>query len=193
MATVQPKSLTAAEFEAHYAGRKARAELIRGKVVEMSPATPPHGRYVVRITLPLAQFVEAHDRGEVYGAETGFIIQHPDGTESVLAPDLAFIAKHRLPAQDPSGFWRIPPDLVVEIRSESETLRDIQTKAALWLEGGARLVWYIDPFRQAVSVYRADGTTAELGVGDTLSGEGVLPGFELPVQAIFRRVRQIEP
>lgn len=192
MATVQPKRMTAAEFEARYANREGRAELIRGEVIEMSPTTPPHGRYVMRVSLPVGQFVEEHELGEVYGAETGFIIQHADGTETVLAPDLAFIAADRLPDEDPQGFWRIPPDLVVEVRSESESLRAMRQKAALWLEGGARLVWYVDPSRQQVSVYRADGTSQTLGVNETLSGEDVLPGFELPVHQIFRRVKTFE-
>ncbi|MCS7208548.1 MAG: Uma2 family endonuclease [Fimbriimonadales bacterium] len=189
MAIVQPKRMTAAEFEARYANTDRRAELIRGEVIEMSPTTPPHGIYTIRVTLPIGQFVEEHELGEVFGAETGFTIQHPDGTETVLAPDIAFIAKERLPDDLPDTFWRIPPDLVVEIRSESESRSDMQKKIALWLEGGARLVWYVDPFRQQVGVHRADGTSQTLGVSDTLSGEEVLPGFELPVRRIFRPVK----
>lgn len=193
MAIVQPKRMTAAEFEARYANKDRRAELIHGEVIEMSPAMPPHGMYTVRVTLPIAQFVEAHELGEVFGAETGFTIQHADGAESVLAPNIAFIAKERLPADLPNTFWRIPPDLVVEIRSESERQRDVLQKIALWLEGGARLVWYIDPSSQQVKVHRADGTSQTLNIHDTLSGEDVLPGFELPVQKIFRRVKTFEP
>lgn len=193
MAIVQPKRMTAAEFEARYADKDGRAELIHGEVIEMSPTMPPHGRYVMRVSLPIGLFVEEHQLGEVYGAETGFTIQHADGTESVLAPDLAFIRLERLPDEDPQGFWRIPPDLVVEIRSESERQRDVEKKIALWLEGGARLVWYVDPSRQEVSVHRADGTEQTLTIHDTLSGEDVLPGFELPVQKIFRRMKTFEP
>ncbi|MCS6918370.1 MAG: Uma2 family endonuclease [Fimbriimonadales bacterium] len=190
---MKPKRMTAAEFEARYADKDGRAELIHGEVIEMSPAMPPHGMYTIRVTLPVAQFVEEHNLGEVFGAETGFTIQHADGTESVLAPDIAFISAERLPEDLPNNFWRIPPDLVVEIRSASERLIDVRKKIALWLEGGARLVWYVDPFRQQVSVHRTDGAAQTLTVNDTLSGEDVLPGFELPIRHIFRRVRTFEP
>jgi Uma2 family endonuclease len=52
-------------------------------------------------------------------------------------------------------------------------------------------VWYVDPFRQQVSVYRADGTEQTLSLDHTLSGEDVLPGFELPLRRIFRPVRSL--
>lgn len=191
MATVQTKKLTAAEFADKYADGEIRAELIHGEVYEMSPARPPHGMHVVRVTLPLAQFVEAHALGELFGAETGFAIRHPDGKESVLAPDLAFIAAERLPPELPDTFWQIAPDLVVEMISPSDSPRDVLRKTAIWLEAGVRLVWNVDPYRQSVTVHRADGSVQTLGPGDMLSGEDVLPGFELPVSQIFRPVRRV--
>ena len=183
--------MSAAEFEARFADGERRAELLRDEVIPMSPTTSLHGIDTMRVSLPIAQFVETHGLGVVCGAETGFVIQHADGAESVLAPDMAYIAAERIPDPLPEGFWRIPPDLVVEIRSRSESQREVAPKAALWLEAGARLVWYVDPFRQQVSVYRADGTEQTLSLNDTLSGEDVLPNFELPLRRIFRPVRSL--
>jgi Uma2 family endonuclease len=191
MAVAKRERMSAAEFEARFADSETRAELLRDEVILMSPTTSLHGIYTMRVSLPIAQFVEAHGLGVVCGAETGFVIQHADGAESVLAPDMAYIAAERIPDPLPEGFWRILPDLVVEIRSRSESQREAAQKAALWLEAGARLVWYVDPFRQQVSVYRADGTEQTLSLNDTLSGEDVLPGFELPLRRIFRPVRSL--
>lgn len=193
MTIVQPKRTTAAEFEARYADRDGRAELIHGEVIEMSPTTPPHRRCVMHVLLPIGRSIEEHQLGKVHGAETSFIIQHADSTESVLAPDLAFIRVERLPDEDPQGFWRIPPDVARYIRSESERLRDVQKKIALWLEGGAQLICYVNPSSLEMSVHRADGTAQTLTIHDTLSGEDMLPDFELPVQKIFRRVKTFEP
>ena len=183
--------MSAAEFEARFADSETRAELLRDEVITMSPTTSLHGILAIRVSLPVAQFVEERALGVVCGAETGFVIQHADGAESVLAPDMAYLAAERIPDPLPEGFWRIPPDLVVEIRSCSESQREVAQKAALWLEAGARLVWYVDPFRQQVSVYRADGTEQTLSLDHTLSGEDVLPGFELPLRPIFRPVRSL--
>ncbi|BCW96203.1 MAG: Uma2 family endonuclease [Fimbriimonadales bacterium] len=191
MAVARDKWMSAAEFEARFADRETRAELLRGEVITMSPTTPLHGIYTMRVSLPIAQFVEERGLGVVFGAETGFVIQHADGAESVLAPDMAFLAAERIPDSLPEGFWRIPPDLVVEIRSQSESQQEVARKTALWLEAGVRLVWNVDPFRQQVSVHRADGVSRTLRVDDTLSGEEVLPGFELPLRRIFRPVRSL--
>jgi Uma2 family endonuclease len=186
---MKTKKMTAVQFAARYADRDERVELIHGEVHEMSPALPPHGMQVVRITLPIAQFVQQHGLGEVFGAETGFTIRHPDGTESVRAPDLAFISAERLPPDLPQSFWEIAPDLVVEVLSPSESQPYVQQKTAMWLAAGVRLVWNVDPCRQTVTVHRADGSTQTLKSGDTLSGEDVLPGFELPVSQIFHPLR----
>jgi len=183
--------MSAAEFEARFADGETRAELLRDEVILRSPTTSLHGIHTMRVSLPIAQFVEERALGVVCGAETGFVIQHADGAESVLAPDMAYLAAERIPDPLPEGLWRIPPDLVVEIRSCSESQREVAQKAALWLEAGARLVWYVDPFRQQVSVYRADGTEQTLSLDHTLSGEDVLPGFELPLRRIFRPVRSL--
>jgi Uma2 family endonuclease len=191
MAVAKRERMSAAEFEARFADSETRTELLRDEVILRSPTTPLHGIHTMRDSLPIAQFVEAHGLGVVCGAETGFVIQHADGAESVLAPDMAYIAAERIPDPLPEGFWRIPPDLVVEIRSCSESQREVAQKTAMWLEAGARLVWYVDPFRQQVSVYRADGTEQTLSLNDTLSGEDVLPGFELPLRRIFRPVRSL--
>jgi Uma2 family endonuclease len=191
MAVAKRERMSTVEFEARFADGETRAELLRNEVILMSPATSLHGIYTMRVSLPIAQFVEEHALGVVCGAETGFVIQHADGAESVLAPDMAYIAAERIPDPLPEGFWRISPDLVVEIRSRSESQREVAQKATLWLEAGARLVWYVDPFRQQVSVYRADGTEQTLSLDDTLSGEDVLPGFELPLRRIFRPVRSL--
>jgi len=183
--------MSVAEFEARFADSDTRAELLRGKVVVMSPTTPLHGIYTIRVALPVAQFVEERGLGVVFSAETGFVIQHADGTESVLAPDMAYIAAERIPDALPEGFWRIPPDLVVGIRSRSESQREVAQKTAMWLEAGVQLVWNVDPYRQLVSVHRANGTAQTLRLDDTLSGEDVLPGFELPLRRIFRPVRSL--
>ena len=177
--------MSAAEFEARFADGETRAELLRDEVILRSPTTSLHGILAIRVSLPVAQFVEERALGVVCGAETGFVIQHADGAESVLAPDMAYLAAERIPDPLPEGFWRIPPDLVVEIRSRSESQREVAQKAALWLEAGAQLVWYVDPYRQVVSVHRAKGTEQTLHIDDTLSGEDVLSGFELPLTESF--------
>ena len=54
-----------------------------------------------------------------------------------------------------------------------------------WLDAGSLVVWVVDPSRQQVIVYRADGSQAMLGVEDVIDGESLLPGFTLSIAELF--------
>ncbi|MDX2284508.1 MAG: Uma2 family endonuclease, partial [Bacteroidia bacterium] len=99
------------------------------------------------------------------------------------SPDTAWVSLERwlaLPDEDRKRFARISPDFVIEIRSETDDLGQLQSKMAEYQANGVRLGWLIDPQAQQVWIYRADGSTAHIGNFRTpLSGEDVLPGFEL--------------
>lgn len=56
---------------------------------------------------------------------------------------------------------------------------------AQWLEGGAELVWTIDPERHEARVYRADGSQSTITEGGLLHGESVLPGFVIPIATLL--------
>jgi Uma2 family endonuclease len=75
----------------------------------------------------------------VYVAETGFTLQrNPD---TVRAPDVSFVCRERDAApRSRRGFVPGAPDLAIEIRSPDNTLAELATKAAEYLEAGARLV-----------------------------------------------------
>lgn len=87
----------------------------------------------------------------------------------------------------PGPFLEVPPDLVVEVLSEGNTPREMQIKLGEYAAAGVKLVWYVDPDAKTVTVYpkgRERGKKV-LGVGDTLDGGKVLPGFALNVADLF--------
>lgn len=130
-------------------------------------------------------YVQEHQLGECYGAETGFILaRDPD---VVLAPDLAFISRDRVPTgADEVSFLEIAPELVVEVISPSDRSRDVIAKAHEYLEAGVALIWLIDPEDQVVTVYEPESRPHTLTVDDTLDGGEVLPGFSLQLAQLFR-------
>ena len=65
-------------------------------------------------------------------------------------------------------------------------MRDLRAKADEYLAAGTQLAWIFDPNSRTVIVKTPGGQEQTLGVGDTLDGGDVLPGFELPLSAIFR-------
>ena len=106
--------------------------------------------------------------------------------DTVLAPDVAWIAPGRLPASGVRGFPELAPDLAVEVRSPGDTRAAVARKAMRWLRYGTREVWVADPESVTLTRYVAGAAPVVLGEWDTLDGGEMLPGFRTPVWRLFR-------
>lgn len=111
------------------------------------------------------------------------------GSETGLLPDVGFyIAARRALIADRTKPIPFAPDLVVDVASPSQNADDMAAKTRLYSGGGTRLIWVVWPGRQEIDVWRHDALdrpATTLGVGDTLDGEDVLPGFTCPVADVF--------
>ena len=164
------------------AGR--RLELVKGKVYEMPPAGGRHGSVAMRIGFVLTGYVRAHNLGETFAAETGFIL-HRD-PDTVRAPDAAFVAAGRFPEGElPTGYLDVVPDLVVEVTSPNDRAREISDKVEGWLAAGVRLVWVINPATRSAAVYRSLEDSERLSPEDSLDGGDVIPGFSTELRELF--------
>ena len=181
--TVSTKLLTADELLG-LAGDGRRYELIEGTLVELSPAGTEHGLIAMKAGVILYQFVRRRGLGEVFAAETGFVLSsNPD---TVRAPDVAYVAADRLPSCGvPVGYLRLAPDLVVEVVSPSDTASDLQGKVYAWLDAGCRLVWVVYPATRSVTVFRSRHDVRGFGEDDTLDGSPLFDDFNLEVRDLF--------
>lgn len=152
-----------------------RTELVRGRLVVREPGGRHHGAVANELAYRITAFVKAGDLGRVYAAETGFQIESEPDT--VRAPDVAFLAKTRLPDVEPRGYSGWAPDLAVEVLAHDDHPAKTLEKVAQWLMAGVRLVWVVDSEKRTARVYRADGSETLLGPDDALGGEDILPGF----------------
>ena len=168
-----------------------RLELVRGQLVVREPASFSHGALSLRIGVVLTNHLTRErdqqgwtmSRGRLATADPGFTLaRRPD---TVRAPDVAYVSRERFAGPMPDGFPEFAPDLAVEVRSPSDRTGAVVAKVSDWLSAGTKLVWVVDPPREQVVVYRADGTVSVLALGDTLSGEEILPGFAFPLQELF--------
>jgi len=167
-----------------------RYELVKGRLVRMSPAGFDHGYISVRLASAMLDFATARGLGLVVGAETGFVISAPGEPETVLAPDAAFVVAARVPptgSPGRRGFPRLAPDLVVEVASPSQGRAEIRAKAKVWLDSGVRLVWVVWPSDRQVDVYVAgqDGPRETLDASGQLDGGEVLPGFDFELSRLW--------
>ncbi len=160
-----------------------RTELVRGRLVVRDPAGARHGATANRLAYRITAYVESQGLGRVYAAETGFRIEaNPD---TVRAPDVAFVARQRLPPHEPRGYPDWPPDLAAEVLDQNDHPAYTLEKIAQWLRAGVRLVWVLDCECRVGRVYRANGTETLLGPDGVLEGEDVLPGFRCSLSEIF--------
>ena len=174
------KLLTAEEF--FYHPLSASCELVRGRIVSVSPSSYEHGIVTLKLGRLIGNFVAEHHLGDVLGAETGFTI-HED-PDTVRAPDIAFVAGARRPA-DSQGFVHLAPDLAVEVASPHDQADEIQAKVEEFLTAGTKMVWVVYPKTRSVAVYRSLRDVKILRGDEALSGEDVLAGFECKVSEVF--------
>ncbi|MBC8100442.1 MAG: Uma2 family endonuclease [Armatimonadetes bacterium] len=190
--TTQEKFISADAFwelmqTPEYADRDV--ELLNGVIIErgefsMSRPAALHGVVAASITHYLFGFVKSEDSGFVT-IESGYILLvNPDGQDTVVGPDVAFIRRERLPDGLPAGHIPMPPDFAVEISSPNDTIHKISEKVAAYLKAGTAIVWVVNPDFQTVTVHYP-GTIAAYDINGVLDGGDVLPGFTLPVRDIF--------
>lgn len=160
-----------------------RYDLIRGRLIAMSPASYRHGRIANGMNRRLGNYAVEHG-GVALAAETGFILARDPDT--LLGPDASYLRPERATPDLPDdGYLPIAPDLAVEVLSPSNTRAEMAEKVDAYLAGGTALVWVVDPVRKLVTVYAPGRTSRILGEGETLDGGDVLPGFSAAVSDIF--------
>jgi Uma2 family endonuclease len=167
-----------------YSHQPYRQELVGGRLFEMEPPGAEHGAVAMRIALLLASAVEKAGLGIVFGSEVGFhLASDPD---TVRAPDVAFVARERVPATGiPRGYWPGPPDLAVEVVSPNDRHSEVEGKALSWLDAGTRAVVVVDPPLRTATVYRARHDIRILTADESLGLGDVVPGWSPLVGEFF--------
>ena len=183
MTTTKRKLLTAEDLlELHSKGIKG--ELIRGVFCETVSTGIEHGEIAANFAGEIRAFVRPKRLGRVFASDSGIRLEN--GPDTVREPDVGFIPAEKIPLETRvSGYSDVVPDLVVEIKSPSDTVREMNDRAHMWLRYGTGLVWVADPGTRTVDVYRQEGPIVTLGEDDTLDGAPVLPGFTLAVREVF--------
>lgn len=82
-------------------------------------------------------------------------------------------------------FLPLCPGFVIELRSASDTISDLQDKMREYLDNGAQLGWLIDPQERRVYVYSQQAQVETLDNPLAIAGDPLLPGFELDLEEIW--------
>lgn len=156
----------------------------KGEVLIMPPAFSDTGNRNIKIAQQLANWAEQDGTGEPFDSSSGFTLANG----ATRSPDASWIKLDRWNALTPeqqASFAPICPDLVIELRSASDTLKGTQEKMQEYIENGASLGWLIDRKHRKVYVYRPHQDVETLDNPETMSGDPELPGFVLRLQKIW--------
>jgi Uma2 family endonuclease len=176
--------VTAEEFE-HFSEDEAyRVELVRGRLVRMSPVAFRHGQVVVQLIVLLSRYLDEHPVGVIL-PDVGFKLQSDPDT--VRGPDVAFVLQERVAELDRPGFVRGAPDLVFEVLSPEDRPHDIRERLDDYFGAGVRVVVIVDPQKKSATIHRASSRAVVLRGDDAVLEIGQpLPGFTCTLAEIFK-------
>jgi Uma2 family endonuclease len=184
MATVAETLLTAEEF-----GRRPDSgfpeELVKGKVIRMSPPKPLHGYVCNRIDKVLTAHVDAHHLGYVFINDSGVITER--GPDTVRGADVCFYSYNRVPegSLPDEEYLEVAPELVFEVLSSNDRWPKALAKMAEYLSAGVEVVIIVDPKRRVAHIFEQDQPVHVLSENDDLTLPTILGDFRVPVRKLF--------
>ncbi|HTG17961.1 MAG TPA: Uma2 family endonuclease [Blastocatellia bacterium] len=155
-----------------------------GDIIVMPPTGGETGTRNTSITGQLYVWTKQDGTGAAFDSSTGFSLSNG----SDRSPDAAWISHARLAqltAEQKKKFIPLCPEFVIELRSQSDDLAELQAKMEEYIANGARLGWLIDPEERRVFVYRPGAAVEELKNVTQVSGEPELAGFTLDLREIW--------
>ena len=155
-----------------------------GELIVMPPTGFGTGKRTLDLTTQFGNWVKKDGTGIGFGTDTGYTL--PNG--AIRGPDASWITREKwesLSAYERERFAHVCPDFVIELRSRTDSLPTLLNKMEEYMANGASLGWLIDPEKRRVYVYRSGEEVIVLEDPTVVSGEPLLPGFELEMKEIW--------
>jgi Uma2 family endonuclease len=129
--------------------------------------------------------------GRSFDSSTGYDFMAFGGGK--LSPDASWIEKSRLAGVNIVGFIPVAPDFVIELRSATDSLSEIQTKMREYQRLGVQLGLLFNPQGKQVEIYRPGKELEILASPESLVEDlplaidcsELMPGFILSMERIW--------
>ena len=185
--TPTPGTATEEDVIAIEAKHNRLCELVDGTLVEKTMGLF-ESRIAAVLIMILGEFVEDHDLGIVYATDATMRIL----PGIVRMPDVSFVSWKRLPGRElpMEAIPDLVPNLAIEVLSVSNTPKEMKRKLREYFEAGVEQVWFVDGEAETFEVFKNPTKSRMYADTQIVKGGKVLPGFELSVEAFFKRVRR---
>jgi len=161
-------------------------EIIDGQQVELPPMSANATRIASRLVSWLNEYARPKGLGEAV-METLFRLPLP--VQRNRRPDVAFVSYQRWPKgkflPDADNAWDVVPELAAEVISPHDMADDLLERIDEFFRAGVLRVLVVYPRQRLVHVYESELKIQVLTRADELDGGSVLPGFRLPLTALF--------
>jgi Uma2 family endonuclease len=184
MSIATPPLVSGDEFLLSH-GDESGIELVNGIIVRSPMPGLEHGEVCGNAYHYIREVVKRGNLGRVMTNDPFVRTRtNPDGCRGA---DVLYISYDTLPADlpTPKGAITPPLELVVEVRSPSDTVPQMAAKAFEYLEAGVKVVLVLDPDTASAGVFRLNELPQRFHNGDTVTLPDVLPGFAVPVVRFF--------
>lgn len=159
-----------------------RMELVSGEIIVMSPSGLESDEVAAEIVAQLRNWVRPRKLGRVIASSGGFRL--PNADRDIRTPDASFIRAEKLP-RPTEDYIDLVPDLIFEVKSQSDKLLKLREKIQDFLELGTLVGVLVDPRSRTMEVYRFMREKIVLKDGDFLEVAEILPGWKLPVAEVW--------
>lgn len=180
-----------AEFTRLFA-QEGPFELIDGQRRMLVPNVFEHSEVIRALFRALLAYEDVYQRIKVYVELTFALMEDGEWVKGSRVPNVMVYAADRLAeykAQTPNWKQKPPvliPDLCIEVVSPTDSYLDLDDKVARYLNDGVNVVWVVNPRQTTVTLYvKGSNQSLRLKIDDTIDGGALMPGFSLPVRALF--------
>lgn len=170
---------------------KERVELLRGRIMPMSPAPSREHQQISGI---LFFHLFGYFKGKkcrVFSAPFDVrlpISQDPAKEVTVVQPDLCVICdENKLDERGCNG----APDLIVEILSPGNSKKEMREKYSAYEEAGVREYWLVNPLDKVVLVYLLNEAGKYIGLAPSTEDDdltaSIFPELTISLREVFQQ------
>lgn len=175
-------ALTVEQYETRLLEGDRWIEIVGGRLVRLEPPDEMHGDVVRNLSRPLAKFLKGSP--DTYACfELPLILQTEPPT--IRCPAVVCFQSGERFSESDKLLTETRPALVIEVASTNDRRDGMSERVKGYLEAGISAVWVIDPVTRHVHQFHPPLRGVMLKETQTLKGDPVLAGFEMPVGDLF--------